>query len=55
MRRYVDSLIVLLEAIDSLPLKVWRNFSNPFIDDFVNALPWQHGETLFNAVLDVGT
>ena len=53
VRRYVDSLIVLLEALDSLNLEKDSNYTAPSFGEIIRATPWPYGEKLFKAILDV--
>ena len=51
----MDSLTILFEAIDSLGIEADTDFKQPSFDlhSFTQAKPWQYGEKLFQAILDV--
>ncbi len=51
----MDSLTILFEAIDSLGIETDPDFKQPSFDlySFTQAKPWQYGEKLFQAILNV--
>ena len=53
VRRYVDSLYVVLEAIEMLRVQDDIKFSEPAFEDCLHATSWKYGERLYDTILEV--